>query len=115
MIKPALLLATTLAAISAAAAAQTPSLVHLANPLMGTDNPNGFSHGNTIPEAAVPFPMNAWSAYTQPQRDSFYYAYRQTRIRGIRQTHQPSPWMGDYANFALMPVTGKLVVNENDR
>jgi predicted alpha-1,2-mannosidase len=92
-----------------------PSLVSLANPLMGTDNPGGFSHGNTIPEAALPFPMNAWSAYTQPQRDSFYYQYRQTKIRGIRQTHQPSPWMGDYANFALMPLTGSLVVNETER
>jgi predicted alpha-1,2-mannosidase len=100
--------------ISAAVAAE-PSLVNLANPLMGTDNPNGFSHGNTIPEVALPFPMNAWAPYTQPQRDSFYYNYRQTKFRGIRQTHQPSPWMGDYANFALMPVSGKLVVNETDR
>lgn len=96
-------------------AAPVSNPVMLANPLMGTDNPNGFSHGNTLPEAALPFPMNAWCAYTQPQRDSFYYNYRRTKIRGIRQTHQPSPWMGDYANFALMPVTGKLVVNENDR
>ena len=115
MSKLPLLLAISLLAIAAATPAQTPSLVQLAYPLMGTDNPNGFSHGNTIPEAALPFPMNAWSAYTQPQRDSFYYAWRQTRIRGIRQTHQPSPWMGDYANFALMPVAGKLVVNETDR
>ena len=115
MNKATLILALTLAGVTAAAAAQAPSLVQLANPLMGTDNPNGFSHGNTIPEAALPFPMNAWAPYTQPQRDSFYYAWRQTKIRGIRQTHQPSPWMGDYANFALMPVTGKLVVNETDR
>jgi len=101
-------------ACSALSAAQ-PSLVTLANPLMGTDSTPGFSHGNTIPEVALPFPMNAWAPYTQPQRDSFYYNYRQNKIRGIRQTHQPSPWMGDYANFALMPVTGKLVVNETDR
>ena len=68
MIKPVLFLAITLAGVTAASAAQAPALVQLANPLMGTDNPNGFSHGNTIPEAALPFPMNAWSAYTQPQR-----------------------------------------------
>src|SRR6516164_4699021 len=100
MNRPALFLALTLAGVTAATAAEAPALVQLANPLMGTDNPNGFSHGNTIPEVAMPFPMNAWCAYTQPQRDSFYYAYRGTKIRGIRQTHQPSPRMGDYANFA---------------
>ena len=46
--------------------------------------------------------------YTEPARDSFYYQYQKTQIRGIRQTHQPSPWIGDYATFALMPVSGKL-------
>ncbi len=92
------------------------ALFSLAYPLMGTENiAGGFSHGNTIPEAALPFPMNAWAAYTQPQRDSFYYSYAATKIRGIRQTHQPSPWMGDYATFALMPVSGKLAVTETDR
>jgi len=59
--------------------------------------------------------MNAWAPYTQPEKDSFYYQYRKTEIRGIRQTHMPSPWMGDYATFSLMPVSGKLVVQENER
>ncbi len=115
MIRRILLSGIVLFGLTPRLPAASASPLSLANPLMGTDNPNGFSHGNTIPEAAVPFPMNAWAAYTQPQRDSFYYAYRQTHIRGIRQTHQPSPWMGDYANFALMAVTGKLAVNEVDR
>ena len=95
--------------------AASPGLVSLANPLQGTDSTGGFSHGNTYPSIAVPFPMNAWAPYTQPARDSFYYQYRQNKIRGIRQTHQPSPWIGDYANFSLMPVSGKLAVTENDR
>ncbi len=102
-------------ATATAARAAVPPPVALVNPLMGTDSTGGFSHGNTIPIIALPFPMNGWAAYTQPERDSFYYQYRQNKIRGIRQTHQPSPWMGDYANFALMPVSGPLVVNENDR
>jgi predicted alpha-1,2-mannosidase len=89
--------------------------VMLANPLQGTDSTGGFSHGNEYPAIALPFPMNVWSPYTQPARDSFYYQYRQNKIRGIRQTHQPSPWIGDYANFSLMPVSGKLAVNEDDR
>lgn len=91
------------------------SLVTLANPLQGTDSTHGYSHGNTYPAIAVPFPMNAWAPYTQPQKDSFYYQYRQNKIRGIRQTHQPSPWIADYANFSLMAVSGKLAVKEDDR
>ena len=91
------------------------SLVSLPNPLQGTDSAYGLSHGNEYPAIALPFPMNVWAPYTQPVRDSFFYQYRQNQIRGIRQTHQPSPWIGDYAAFALMPVSGKLVVNEEER
>jgi predicted alpha-1,2-mannosidase len=90
-------------------------LVALASPLQGTDSQRSFSHGNEYPAIALPFPMNVWAPYTQLQNDSFYYSYRQNQIRGIRQTHQPSPWIGDYANFSLMPVSGKLAVTENDR
>jgi predicted alpha-1,2-mannosidase len=95
--------------------AQEPGLISMANPLQGTDSTKRFSHGNTYPAIAVPFPMNVWAPYTQPARDSFYYQYQQSQIRGIRQTHQPSPWIGDYANFSLMPVSGKLVVKEDER
>lgn len=95
--------------------AEEPSPVTLANPLQGTDSTGGFSHGNTYPAISLPFPMNKWAPYTQPYRDSFFYQYRQNKILGIRQTHQPSPWISDYANFSLMPVFGKLVTGENDR
>jgi len=92
-----------------------PEPVHLAKPLQGSDSTHGFSHGNTYPAIALPFPMNVWAPYTQPAKDSFYYQYRQNQIRGIRQTHQPSPWIGDYANFSLMPVFGRPAVTEADR
>jgi len=98
-----------------ALAAETTSLVTKANPLQGTDSTHGFSHGNTFPAIALPFPMNVWSPYTEPAKESFYYQYRKNKIRGIRQTHQPSPWIADYANFSLMPVFGKLAVKEDDR
>ena len=87
----------------------------LANPLQGTDSVREFSHGNLYPAIATPFPMNAWSAYTQPMPDSFYYQYQQTKFRGIRQTHQPSPWINEYAAFSFMPVTGELKVTDRDR
>ena len=91
------------------------SLVTLANPLQGTDNPANFSHGNIFPAIALPFPMNVWSPYTEPQNNFLFYQYRHDQIRGLRQSHEPSRWIGDYANFSLMPVSGKLVVTENDR
>jgi len=89
--------------------------VTLVNPLMGTDSARSFSHGNQYPAIALPFPMNTWAPYTQPEKDSFFYQYSQNKLRGIRETHQPSPWIADYGTFSLMPVSGKLAVNEEDR
>ncbi|MEZ5011935.1 MAG: hypothetical protein R2744_10275 [Bacteroidales bacterium] len=33
----------------------------------------------------------------------------------MKQTHQPSPWINDYAAFSLMAVTGTLKYSEDDR
>jgi predicted alpha-1,2-mannosidase len=101
------------AALSTFAASEAP--VHLANPLQGTDSQGSFSHGNTYPAIALPFPMNTWAPYTEPQNNSFYYQYRHDQIRGIRETHQPSAWIPEYGAFSLMPVSGKLAFTENDR
>lgn len=115
MIKPTLLACVLVITFFAAADAENMTLVQLANPLQGTDSNPGFSHGNTYPAIALPFPMNTWAPYTQPQKDSFYYQYRSHEIRGIRQTHQPSAWIPEYGAFSLMPVSGKLVFTENER
>ncbi|OAI43371.1 alpha-mannosidase [Verrucomicrobia bacterium SCGC AG-212-E04] len=112
-IRPLIFLLASLYAFSSWAAPRP--LVELVNPLMGSDSVRDYSHGNTFPAVALPFSMNAWAPYTQPAKETFFYQYRQNTIRGIRQTHQPSPWMGDYANFSLMPVSGKLAVTETDR
>ena len=37
------------------------------------------------------------------------------KIMGIKQTHQPSPWINDYAAFSFMPLTGKIKINETER
>lgn len=113
MITTKLLILATFLQSATAGDANSPA--HLANPMQGTDSVREFSHGNTYPAIALPFPMNVWSPYTQPAKDPFFYQYRKNKIRGIRQTHQPSPWIGDYASFSLMPVFGKLAVNEEDR
>ncbi|MDG1692996.1 MAG: hypothetical protein P8I00_04635, partial [Methylophilaceae bacterium] len=41
--------------------------------------------------------------------------YDDETIRGIKQTHQPSPWLNDYASFSFMAVTGKLKYQEDER
>ncbi|WP_435524537.1 hypothetical protein [Chryseobacterium indoltheticum] len=41
--------------------------------------------------------------------------YDADKIRGIKQTHQPSPWMNDYGMFSIMPITGKMRFNEEER
>ncbi|RYD27127.1 MAG: glycoside hydrolase family 92 protein, partial [Lysobacteraceae bacterium] len=43
------------------------------------------------------------------------YTYDANKINGIKQTHQPSPWMNDYAALALMAMTGPLRVKQDER
>jgi putative alpha-1,2-mannosidase len=47
--------------------------------------------------------------------NGWMYTYDADQIRGFKQTHQPSPWMNDYGQFAIMPVTGRVKFNQDDR
>ncbi|MEE9361570.1 MAG: GH92 family glycosyl hydrolase [Cellulophaga sp.] len=85
------------------------------NPLMGTDSDFSLSNGNTYPAIATPWGMNFWTPMTSKMGDGWTYKYRENKIRGIKQTHQPSPWINDYAAFSLMPVTGELKYKEEER
>ena len=80
--------------------AQTSSLVDLVNPLMGTDSNFSLSNGNTYPAIAIPWGMNFWTPQTAEMGDGWAYKYDDNKIRGIKQTHQPSPWINDYASFS---------------
>ena len=98
-----------------AAIAQKTDLVKYVNTLQGTNSSYERSAGNTYPTTALPFCMNAWSAQTGKNGDGWKYTYSEKTIRGFGETHQCSPWVGDYGVFTLMPVTGELVVDENKR
>jgi len=91
------------------------ALVDYVNPLMGTDSKYTLSNGNTYPAIATPWGMNFWTPMTSEMGDGWTYKYNENKIRGIKQTHQPSPWINDYAAFSLMAVTGKLKYEENER
>jgi len=89
--------------------------IDLVNPLIGTDSNYSLSNGNTYPAIAVPWGMNFWAPQTGKMGDGWMYSYDATKIRGFKQTHQPSPWINDYGAFSLMPVTGDLKIDEDAR
>ena len=83
--------------------------------LTGTLSKHALSNGNTYPAIALPWGMNFWTPQTGPMGDGWTYSYTDDKIRGFKQTHQPSPWINDYGQFAIMPVTGKGIFNQDDR
>ena len=89
--------------------------VQYVKPLMGTQSSFELSAGNTYPAIAMPWGMNFWTPRTAKMGDGWQYTYTANRIYGFEQTHQPSPWINDYGQFSLMPVTGNVVLDESKR
>jgi predicted alpha-1,2-mannosidase len=83
--------------------------------LVGTESNYNLSTGNTYPAVAMPWGMNFWVAQTGKNGDGWQYTYTANKIRGLKQTHQPSPWINDYGQFSLMPTVGKPVFDEEKR
>src|ERR1700748_3941430 len=84
------------------------------NTLQGTYSTGELSYGSTYPTVALPFAEQWYSAQTGKNGFGWKYQYQVNTIRGFQQVHQCSAWMNDYAVFSLMPVEGKLNVNEDD-
>lgn len=95
--------------------AKRTELVDYVNPLVGTASSYEISTGNTYPAVAVPWGMNFWTPQTGKDGDGWTYCYGATHIRGLKQTHQPSPWINDYGCFSIMPVTTGPYMDENRR
>ena len=85
------------------------------NPLVGTLSEFALSTGNTYPAIARPWGMNFWSPQTGKMGNGWMYVYTDHKIRGFKQTHQPSPWINDYGQFSLMPVVGAPEFDEEKR
>ena len=83
--------------------------------LVGTLSEHSFSTGNTYPATALPWGMNFWTPVTGKMGDGWAYRYDAHRIRGFEQTHQPSPWINDYGQFAIMPVRNVAAVDQDSR
>ncbi len=95
--------------------AEAKDWVQYVNPLVGTQSTFELSAGNTYPAIARPWGMNFWTPQTGKMGDGWQYVYTAYKIRGFKQTHQPSPWINDYGQFSIMPVTGKAVFDEEQR
>ena len=74
----------------------------------GTASKHAFSRGNTLPYTGVPFGMNYFVPQTSDQEGAWFFDPHLPIFQGIRLTHQPSPWIGDYSWLLLTPVTGHL-------
>lgn len=83
--------------------------------LVGTLSKHSLSTGNTYPAVARPWGMNFWTPQTGEMGNGWTYCYTEDKIRGFKQTHQPSPWINDYGQFVIMPVTGEPVFDQHSR
>ncbi len=111
-----ILVSAVLLCLAAAALAQSGAQpVDYVSTLVGTESKHSLSTGNTYPAIALPWGMNFWVPQTGKNGDGWTYTYGADKLRGFKQTHQPSPWINDYGTFSLMPITGKAVFDEEKR
>ena len=108
---PALLLSL----IAACSSPDKADYADCVNPLVGTLSTYTLSTGNTYPAIALPWGMNFWTPQTGRIGNGWTYVYTENKIRGFKETHQPSPWIGDYGQFAIMPVTGAPLFDQDER
>ncbi|MES2463602.1 MAG: GH92 family glycosyl hydrolase [Armatimonadota bacterium] len=91
------------------------SPLDLVNTLQGSNSEFRFSRGNCLPLVAMPFGMTHWCPQTNGERNGWFFHPDDPKLEGIRATHQPSPWIGDYGHFVVMPQTGERKLGARER
>lgn len=74
----------------------------------GTHNDPSFSHGNTLPYTGVPFGMNYFAVQSNRHENAWWFDPTSHQFAGIRLTHQPSPWIGDFSQLLMTATSGDL-------
>lgn len=74
----------------------------------GTYNSSDYSNGNTLPYTGLPFGRQYFVPQTLDTTGSWFFSPIEPLFYGFRLTHQPSPWMGDFAHFNLIPFCGEV-------
>ena len=105
----------TVASLTAKAAVTPAEPVDYVSTLVGTESKIELSTGNTYPAVAMPWGMNFWLPQTGKMGNGWAYVYSADKIRGFKQTHQPSPWINDYGQFSILPITGKAEFDQDKR
>lgn len=77
----------------------------------GTDSCRRFSNGNTLPLVCLPNALNMFAPQTDSTRGPWYYHPKDRSFEGVRLTHQPSPWAGDFSYLCFMPGADALIVD----
>ncbi len=85
------------------------------NTRLGTFNTRRFSNGNVLPLTAVPHGMASFTIQNEKSGDRWFYSPHSKSFEGIRLTHRPSPWMGEYGNLVITGQRGKLFFGEDER
>ena len=76
------------------------------NPLAGTASNDKLSNRNTLPIVARPWGFNHWAPASTLSNTAWWFHPDNTDFEGIRCTHQPSPWIGDWAWFLVSSSVG---------
>ncbi|MGY3724667.1 alpha-1,2-mannosidase, putative [Granulicatella balaenopterae] len=83
-------------------------MIDLIDTRFGTNNSYTFSHGNCLPYTGVPFGMNYFAPQTTNSNGSWWFHPDDRTFQGIRLTHQPSPWIGDFSQLLFTPISGEI-------
>jgi len=78
----------------------------------GTNNSPDFSHGNTLPYTGVPFGMNYFCVQTTDEDTSWFFKPTDHKYSGIRLTHQPSPWIGDFQQLIFTAISESVDITD---
>jgi predicted alpha-1,2-mannosidase len=82
--------------------------INYVNIKQGTQSNSRFSNGNILPLTQMPFGMNGFAPQTASDRGAWFYHPGDRALEGVRITHQPSPWIGDYGHLVIMPQCGEV-------
>ncbi|MBE7078392.1 MAG: glycoside hydrolase family 92 protein [Clostridiales bacterium] len=85
--------------------------VDMVNIKQGSHSVRRFSQGNTLPLVCLPNALNMFAPQTDTSRGPWYYHPSDRSFEGVRLTHQPSPWAGDFSCLCFLPEMDKLVID----